>query len=66
MCEHANNFRCSNMKTFEINEELADAPGNINDAPEGEGWFVQLELSNPDEKADLMTKEEYDAFCAAE
>jgi glycine cleavage system H protein len=47
----------------EINEELLDAPETINDAPY-DAWFVKVE--NITEKEDLMTEEEYKAFCEAE
>ena len=44
----------------EINEELLDAPEMINDAPY-DAWFVKVE--NVTEHEDLMTEEEYKAFC---
>ena len=47
----------------EINEELLNAPETINDAPY-DAWFVKVE--NITEKEDLMTEEEYKAFCEAE
>ncbi len=47
----------------EINEELLDAPETINDAPY-DAWFVKVE--NITETEDLMTEEEYKAFCEAE
>ncbi len=47
----------------EINEELLDAPEMINDAPY-DAWFVKVE--DITDKEDLMTEEEYKAFCEAE
>ena len=47
----------------EINEELLDAPEMINDAPY-DAWFVKVE--NITETEELMTEEEYKAFCEAE
>ena len=47
----------------EINEELLDAPEMINDAPY-DAWFIKVE--NVTEHEDLMTEEEYNAFCEAE
>ena len=47
----------------EINEELLDAPEMINDAPY-DAWFVKVE--NITEAEELMTEEEYKAFCEAE
>jgi len=45
-----------------VNEELSETPGLINDSPEGDGWFVKIEVSNPEEKENLMTKEQYEKF----
>jgi len=47
----------------EINEELLDAPEMINDAP-CDAWFVKVEGIT--ETEELMTEEEYKAFCEAE
>lgn len=47
----------------EINEELLDSPELINDDPYG-AWFVKVE--NITEHAELMTEEEYQAFCESE
>jgi glycine cleavage system H protein len=47
----------------EINEELLDAPEMINDAPY-DAWFVKVEGIT--ETEELMTEEEYKAFCEAE
>ena len=47
----------------EVNEELLDAPGLINDDPYV-AWLVKAdEITNTD---DLLNAEEYDAFCASE
>ncbi len=46
----------------EINEELADAPGLVNQNAEGDGWFFKIKLSEETELDDLMNREEYDAF----
>ena len=44
----------------EINEELLDNPELINDAPY-DAWFVKVE--NITEHGELMTEEEYNAYC---
>ena len=44
----------------EINEELLDNPELINDAPY-DAWFVKVE--NITEHEELMTEEEYNAYC---
>ena len=47
----------------EINEELLDQPELINEAAY-DAWFIKVE--NVTEKSELMTEEEYNAFCEAE
>ena len=47
----------------EINEELLDAPEQINEAPY-EAWLVKMEVS--EEADDLMSAEEYEAFIESE
>lgn len=47
----------------EVNEELLDSPGMINDDPYG-AWLVKA--SGVSRYEDLLTAEEYDAFCAEE
>jgi len=47
----------------EVNEELMDSPGKINEAP-FEAWLFKVE--NVTEAKELMNFEEYEAFCAEE
>ncbi len=49
-----------------INEELESAPELVNQDPYGEGWIIRMEPSDPDEFAELMTAEEYEAFVEEE
>jgi glycine cleavage system H protein len=37
-----------------VNEALADNPERINEDPYGEGWLVEVELSDPSEADDLL------------
>ena len=47
----------------EINEELEDAPENLNEDPYG-AWIIKVEnVTGTDE---LLNAEEYEAFCAEE
>ena len=48
---------------LEINEELLDQPELINDSAY-DAWFIKVE--NITEHADLMTEDEYKAFCETE
>jgi glycine cleavage system H protein len=49
-----------------INEKLLDSPELINEDPYGEGWMIEIKLSNPDELENLLTAEEYEAFLTEE
>jgi glycine cleavage system H protein len=46
----------------EINEELADAPGMVNEHAEGDGWFFKIKLSEPSELDELMNLTDYTKF----
>ncbi|MFQ5871874.1 MAG: glycine cleavage system protein H, partial [Candidatus Geothermarchaeales archaeon] len=50
----------------EVNEELADFPERVNDAPYEEGWLVKVRLSQSSELEELMSAEEYRQFLAGE
>lgn len=49
-------------KIIEANNVLGETPGTINKAPEGDGWFAKIEVSDASEVEGLMSKEEYDEF----
>jgi glycine cleavage system H protein len=49
----------------ESNPALADDPSLVNVAPEAEGWFFKLTLSDASELDGLMDKAAYDAFVAS-
>lgn len=51
---------------IEVNEELEDAPENVNNDPYGDGWFFKLKLSDPAEMDDLLSAEEYQEQCEEE
>lgn len=46
----------------EGNQSLVDDPSLVNSAPEGEGWFFKLRLSDPGELDGLMDEPAYKAF----
>lgn len=50
----------------EANEDLADSPEIINEDPYGNGWLVVVEMSDPTELSDLMSKSEYEKFLKEE
>ena len=47
------------------NPALADDPSLVNTAPEGDGWFFKLTLSDASELDGLMDKAAYDAFVSS-
>ena len=49
-----------------VNTELKDNPELINEECYDEGWVIRLELSNPDESAELLSSEEYEEFLLGE
>ena len=46
-------------KVIAVNSALADDPGLVNREPYGEGWLIEIELSNPAELDALMDAEAY-------
>ncbi|MAI90814.1 glycine cleavage system protein GcvH [Ponticaulis sp.] len=48
---------------LEANDALTDAPETVNSAPEGEGWFAKIKLSDSSELDSLMDEAAYKAFC---
>ena len=47
----------------EGNPALDDDPALVNSAPEGDGWFFKLTITQPDELDALMDEAAYKAFC---
>jgi len=46
-------------EVLEVNTELETDPGLINKSPYVKGWIVRIKITDPDEKNNLMTAEEY-------
>jgi glycine cleavage system H protein len=49
-------------EVVEVNGELQDAPGRVNEDPYGSGWFLKIKLTNPAELASLMDEAAYNDF----
>ena len=49
-------------EVIEGNAALGDDPSLVNTAPEGDGWFFRLTLSDPSELDGLMDEAAYKAF----
>jgi len=52
-------------KVTKVNQELVDAPEGINDSPYEKGWMIEIELSQPDEVAQLLSATQYQELLAA-
>ena len=46
-------------KVTKVNQALVDAPEAINDDPHGKGWMIEIQLSVPAERDDLLSSEAY-------
>jgi glycine cleavage system H protein len=51
---------------IKINEELSDSPENINTDPYGEGWLIEIRMTNPAQADGLLTAAEYEAYTQSE
>ena len=51
-------------EVIEVNDALTDEPGLVNSAPQGDGWFFKLKLSDPAELGELMDAAAYKDYCA--
>jgi glycine cleavage system H protein len=49
-------------EVVERNEKLLDEPGLLNSDPFGNGWYVKIRASDPDELDNLMDAKAYDEF----
>jgi len=43
----------------EFNEDLEDAPEQVNDDPYGSGWLIKVTLSDPSQVDGLLSAEQY-------
>jgi glycine cleavage system H protein len=46
----------------EVNEQLADKPGLINQDPMGDGWFAKIKITDEGELESLMDEARYEEF----
>lgn len=49
-------------EVVETNAGLEANPGHVNEAPEGDGWFMKLKLADSGEAAELLDAAGYKAF----
>jgi len=46
-------------EVVEVNEDLPDEPGTVNEDPYGKGWMIVIRMSDPAELEALTSAEEY-------
>jgi glycine cleavage system H protein len=49
-----------------VNQQVVEKPEIVNSDAHGEGWLLQIRLSDENELDNLMSAEDYDAFTANE
>lgn len=49
-----------------VNQDLNEAPEDINGDPYGDGWMIELTLTSADELKDLLTAAEYEGHLKEE
>ena len=42
-----------------VNEDLEDAPDNVNSDPYGKGWLIKISAKDINDKKELLSSEEY-------
>ena len=58
-------FSPVNGEVVEINEDLADEPGKVNEEPY-ESWMVAIKIEDKSELDNLLSKEDYEKLCKEE
>jgi glycine cleavage system H protein len=48
-----------------VNDALVDRPELVNQQPYGEGWMIELRLTEPAQLHDLLSAEQYEATLSA-
>ena len=53
-------------KVLKINQKIQEKPQLVNEDPYGEGWFLYIEISNPNELSSLLSPDQYRVASASE
>ena len=51
-----------NGTVVEVNDSLVDEPEKVNNDPMGDGWFIKMKVTDPDELDDLMDEDAYKEY----
>lgn len=49
-------------KVMKVNQKIQEKPELVNNDPYGEGWFLHIEISNPNEFNNLLNPAQYQAI----
>ncbi|NOZ03232.1 MAG: glycine cleavage system protein GcvH [FCB group bacterium] len=49
-------------KVTAVNNDLEDAPEQVNNDPYGAGWMIKLEVTDPSDKEGLLSADDYQAL----
>jgi len=52
------------LEVVEVNDNLEDDHGLVNESAEEEGWMIKVTVTNPDQLGDLMDADAYSAYTA--
>ena len=53
-------------KVVKTNQKIQEKPQLVNEDPYGEGWFLHIEISNPNEFNNLLSPTQYRAISESE
>ena len=53
-------------KVLKVNQKIQEKPQLVNEDPYGEGWFLHIEISNPNELSSLLSPDQYRVASASE
>jgi glycine cleavage system H protein len=46
-------------EVLEVNQQVVDAPETVNEDPYGDGWLIRIRMSDPGERDELLSVEDY-------
>ena len=46
-------------EVLEVNQQVVDAPETVNDDPYGDGWLIKIRMTNPAERDELLSLDDY-------